>query len=192
MNVIAPPHPTPPQRSITYVWKLQKNVQWRSITYVRKLQKNGQWRSITYVCKWQWTLLPHPTPPHPIKIYAFCWTVKSPSAQTSINNVGINHAILSNLLDKCGTVMFIVACTWSRYNVIFSGVTQSGPQSTSYFGPNSQPSCTATVSESTKVPMPSQTRSWWVSNCEYLQTYRNRVSNGSGRSKHCDIIRIIG
>ena len=89
----------PPQRSITYVWKLQKNVQWRSITYVRKLQKNvqwrsityvwklqknGQWRSITYVCKCQWTLLPHPTPPRLIKIYAFCWTVKSPSAYTYV------------------------------------------------------------------------------------------------------------
>ena len=36
-----PPHPTQSERSITYVWKLQKNVQWRSITYVEVAEEGA-------------------------------------------------------------------------------------------------------------------------------------------------------
>ena len=35
-----------------------------------------------------------PTPPHPIKIYVFCWTVKSPSAQSRLHTDAFTQTLL--------------------------------------------------------------------------------------------------
>ena len=56
VNIITSPHPTPPLRDVTHLQ--------RSMTYVRTCKWTC--RGVTsWECTSTWTLLPHPTPPHP-------------------------------------------------------------------------------------------------------------------------------